>query len=105
MIKKNMKRLRVKISNFAAHYILKGENLIIETRDESNKNKKEFIVKVIKIVSDIPKCSGCGIRLDNKQSYKYKTGHYCWDCVSRRRSDQREITQLSANKKKEKQNG
>ena len=96
MIKRNMKRLRVKISNFAAHYILKGENLIIETRDESNKNKKEFIVKVIKIVSDIPKCSGCGIRLDNKQSYKYKTGHYCWDCYVRQKDKYKEIKNKSS---------
>ena len=91
-----MKRLRVKISNFDAHYILKGENLIIETCDKSNKNKKEFIVKVIKIVSDIPKCSGCGIRLDNKQSYKYKTGHYCWDCYVRQKDKYKEIKNKSS---------
>lgn len=97
-----MKRLRFTLSTYTANRILKNEELILETTDQSTKKTREFIVVVKSIVSDIPRCNGCTVRLDNKQTYKYKTGQFCYDCYKRRRSDQREITQLSASRQKDK---
>lgn len=97
-----MKRLRFTLTNYSPSKMLKGDNLILEIKDAKTDKMREFIVKVVKIVSDIPRCNGCKIRLDNKQSYKFGTGSYCWDCHKRKVERQKEITQLSANKKKEK---
>lgn len=80
-----MKRLRFTLTNYSPSKMLKGDNLILEIKDAKTDKMREFIVKVVKIVSDIPRCNGCTCRLDNKQSYKYKTGYYCFDCFDRRR--------------------
>ena len=79
-----MKRLRFTLTNYSSNRLRKGEDLILETRDKNSKDVKEFIVTIKQIVSDIPRCKACGIRLDNKQTYKYKTGQYCFDCYKRR---------------------
>ena len=79
-----MKRLRFTLTNYSSNRLRKGEDLILETRDKNSKDVKEFIVTIKQIVSDIPRCKGCGIRLDNKQTYKYGTGGYCFDCYKRR---------------------
>ena len=94
-----MKRIKATLSSYTANRLLKGDQLIFETKDETTRKTKEFIVEVIKINSDLPRCNGCSIRLDNKQSYKYKNGHYCRDCYKRRISEQKEIAQVSSNKK------
>jgi hypothetical protein len=80
-----MKRLRFNLTNNSSNKILKGDQLILETKDATTGKIREFIVEVTKIVSDIPRCQGCNIRLDNKTSYKYKTGIYCYDCCKRRK--------------------
>jgi hypothetical protein len=82
-----MKEIKITLSSNTANKILKGDKFLLKTNDKSSKMKKEFLVEVIKIMSDIPRCQGCGIRLDTRQSYKFKTGHYCWDCYSRRKSE------------------
>jgi hypothetical protein len=87
-----MKRLRFNLTNNSSNKILKGDQLILETKDATTGKIREFIVEVTKIVSDIPRCQGCNIRLDNKQSYKYKTGFFCWDCYERRRIKQKKTS-------------
>jgi hypothetical protein len=84
-----MKRLRFTLTNYSPSKMLKGDNLILEIKDAKTDKMREFIVKVVKIVSDIPRCNGCSIRLDNKTSYKYKTGQFCYDCYKRRVGEQR----------------
>lgn len=79
-----MKRLRFTLTNYSPSKMLKGDNLILEIKDAKTDKMREFIVKVVKIVSDIPRCNGCKIRLDTRQSYKFGTGVYCWDCFQRR---------------------
>ena len=81
-----MKRLRMTLSTYTANRLLKGEKVVFETRDESTKKTREFIVEILEVTSDIPRCNGCTCRLDNKQTYKYGTGHYCFDCYLRRKS-------------------
>lgn len=81
-----MKRLRFTLTNYSPSKMLKGDNLILEIKDAKTDKMREFIVKVVKIVSDIPRCNGCTCRLDNKQTYKYGTGEYCHDCYLRRKS-------------------
>jgi hypothetical protein len=79
-----MKRLRMTLSTYTANRLLKGEKMVLETRDESTKKTREFIIKILEVTSDIPRCNGCTIRLDTRQSYKFGTGVYCWDCFQRR---------------------
>jgi hypothetical protein len=81
-----MKRLRFNLTNNSSNKILKGDQLILETKDVATGKTREFIVEVTKIVSDIPRCQGCNIRLDNKQTYKYHQGSFCFDCYKRRKS-------------------
>lgn len=81
-----MKRLRMTLSTYTANRLLKGEKMVLETRDESTKKTREFIIKILEVTSDIPRCQGCTVRLDNKQTYKYGTGEYCYDCYLRRKS-------------------
>lgn len=81
-----MKRLRMTLSTYTANRLLKGEKMVLETRDESSKKTREFIIKILEVTSDIPRCQGCTVRLDNKQTYKYGTGQYCYDCYLRRKS-------------------
>jgi hypothetical protein len=81
-----MKRLRMTLSTYTANRLLKGEKMVLETRDESTKKTREFIIKILEVTSDIPRCQGCTVRLDNKQTYKYGTGQYCYDCYLRRKS-------------------
>ncbi len=81
-----MQKIKTTLSTYIANKILKDDELILETKDKSTNKSKEFVVKVVKILSDIPRCNGCSIRLDNKQSYKYGTGHYCFDCYLRRKN-------------------
>jgi hypothetical protein len=73
------------LSSLQANKVRIGDFVLLKTTDKTNKGKKEFLVKVIKVVSDIPRCNGCTIRLDNKQSYSYKNGNYCYDCYKRRK--------------------
>ena len=94
-----MQKVRATLSTYIANRLLKGDQLILETKDKSTHKTKEFVVEIIRVTSDIPRCSGCAIRLDNKTSYKYRSGHFCKDCYDRRIDQQREITQLSAKKK------
>lgn len=74
------------LSTYTANRLLKGEKMVLETRDESTKKTREFIIKILEVTSDIPRCQGCTVRLDNKQTYKYGTGQYCYDCYLRRKS-------------------
>ena len=102
MTKKNMTEIKATLISFTANKIKISDEIVLKTTDGSSGSKKEFLVKVLKVITDIPRCNGCGIRLNNRQSYKYKTGQFCYDCYKRRRSDQREITQLSASRQKDK---
>lgn len=86
-----MKRLRFTLTNHSPNKILKGDDLLLEIKDAKTDKTIEFIVNVVKIVSDIPRCKGCSIRLDNKTSYKYKTGQFCYDCYKRRVGEQRKV--------------
>ena len=80
-----MRKVKATLSTNYANKLKKGDQFILETTDKSTRKTKEFIVEVIKISSDVPRCNSCGIRLDNKQTYKYGTGHYCFDCYLRRK--------------------
>lgn len=79
-----MRKVKATLSTNYANKLKKGDQFILETTDNSTRKTKEFIVQVIKINSDIPRCNGCSIRLDTRQSYKFGTGVYCWDCFQRR---------------------
>ena len=101
-----MRKVKATLSTNYANKLKKGDQFILETTDNSTRKTKEFIVEVVKISSDVPRCNGCTCFLrSDDEIHKFATGIYCEDCFRRRVSKQREITQLSANKKKEKQNG
>jgi len=104
MTRKNgieMKRLRMTLSTYTANRLLKNEKIVLETRDESSKKTREFIVEILEVISDIPRCQGCTCFLrSDDEIHKYKTGIYCDYCFQKRVDKQREITQLSANKKR-----
>jgi hypothetical protein len=80
-----MRKIKITLSTNFTNKLKKGDQLLLETTDNSTKKNKEFIVQVVKIMSDIPRCHGCTIRLDTRQSYKYGNGYYCWDCFQRRK--------------------
>lgn len=83
-----MKKIKATLSSYTANRIYKKEHIILETYDKSSKSKREFLIQILEVTSDVPRCSGCGIRLDNKGTYKYKTGVYCNDCYLRRKNKQ-----------------
>lgn len=85
MTRKNMKLIVARVSAKQSKSIKKNEQLILETHDPHKKVIRKYLVEVKKVISDIPRCNGCGIRLDVRQSYKYATGKYCFDCYERRR--------------------
>lgn len=85
-----MKKIKLTFSSYAANKMLKGDMILLQTVDKSSKKMKEFVVEIKKIVSDIPRCNGCTVRLDNRQSYKYAGGTYCLDCYRRRVSKRKE---------------
>jgi len=89
MTKKIMTEIKATLSSFTANKIKISGEIVLKTTDGSSGSKKEFLVKVLKVITDIPRCNGCGIRLNNRQSYKYKTGHYCFDCYKRRVEQQK----------------
>jgi hypothetical protein len=85
LTRKNTTEIKATLSSLQANKIKISDEIVLKTVDNSSGGKKEFLVKVLKVISDIPRCNGCTIRLDNKQSYKYKTGYYCWDCFKKRK--------------------
>ena len=96
MTRKNTTEIKATLSSLQANKIKISDEIVLKTVDNSSGGKKEFLVKVLKVISDIPRCNGCTCRLDNKQSYKYKTGHYCWDCYVRQKDKHKEIKNKSS---------
>jgi hypothetical protein len=95
-----MQKVRATLSTYIANRLLKGDQLILETKDKSTHKTKEFVVEIIRITSDIPRCSGCTCFLKSEDEiHKFANGIYCDYCFQKRIDKQREITQLSANKK------
>ena len=96
-----MKRIKATLSSYTANRLLKGDQLIFETKDETTRKTKEFIVQIIRINSDLPRCNGCTCFLKSEDEiHKFANGIYCDYCFKRRIDKQKEITQLSANKKR-----
>ena len=63
---------------------IKKNDIILLAFKGSAKEPTEVKVKVLEIISDIQKCHGCGVRLDTRDSFKFRAGTYCEDCYNRR---------------------
>jgi len=89
----------VQINKEVIRHLKKSDQVTLALKDVTGK-VSYFGATITKVISDIPICKSCGIRLDNKEVFKFGNGNYCKDCHKRRIERQREIGQRSADLRK-----
>ena len=88
--------LKIDLSQVKINKIRKDDTLLLLLGNKP----AEIKVKVVAILSDYERCTGCGCRISDKESFKFAAGYYCQDCYKKKCEKQAEITRLSASKRK-----